>query len=68
MVYLTFAALYLYGFVMFFKDLAWFAPLVDIHSWGFGQIVAVTVWAGPLCEYFHLEIRKFQSSNALTHS
>ena len=56
--YMTFAALYIYGYALFFQDLAWFGPLVDKSSWGFGQIVAFTVWAGPLCEYFHLEIRE----------
>ena len=58
MVYLTFVGLYIWWFRSFFIDLAWFADLVDHHSWGFGQIVAITVWAGPLCEYIHLELRE----------
>ena len=58
MVYLTFMGLYVWSFRTFFIDLAWFASLVDHHSWGFGQIVAITVWAGPLCEYIHLELRE----------
>ena len=57
-VYSTICAFYIWWFRTFFIDLAWFADLVDHHSWSFGQIVAITVWAGPLCEYLHLEIRK----------
>lgn len=58
MIYLTFVSLYIWFFRTFFIDLAWFAHLVDHHSWAFGQIVAITVWAGPLCEYIHLELRE----------
>lgn len=58
MVYLAFMGVYVGWFRTFFIDLAWFAPLVDRDSWGFGQVVAITVWAGPLCEYIHLELRE----------
>ena len=59
--YATILCLYVYFFTMYCADLAWFA-LYDIsNSWSFGQIVAITVWAGPLCEYIHLEIRKSQN-------
>ena len=58
MVYLMFMGWYIWWFRTFFIDLAWFVDLVDHHSWGFGQIVAITVWAGPLCEYIHLELRE----------
>ena len=27
-------------------------------NWSFGQIVAITVWAGPFFEYLHLSFRK----------
>ncbi|CAD6582188.1 MAG: hypothetical protein ASARMPRED_000887 [Alectoria sarmentosa] len=40
-----------------FQGLASFRAKVDGTSWTFGQIVALTVWAPPLCEYFHLELR-----------
>lgn len=58
LIYLAVVALYIWLFTTFFIDLAWFSGLVDQHSWGFGQIVAITVWAGPLCEYIHLELRE----------
>ena len=58
LLYVAFYALYIYWFVIFFGDLSFFASLVDINTWSFGQIVAITVWAQPLCEYFHLELRK----------
>ena len=59
LIYLLFSGLYFHWFKIFIQDLEWFAYNgVDIHSWSFGQIVAITVWAEPLCEYFHLELRK----------
>ena len=61
-VYLTFIGLYIHWFTIFLQDLQWFASNgVDSSSWSFGQIVAITVWAGPLCEYFHLELRELPS-------
>lgn len=58
--YLLSSCLYIYWFAVFIKDLEWFAYNgVDVHSWSFGQVVAITVWAEPLCEYFHLELREF---------
>lgn len=60
--YLVFFGLYIHWFKIFIQDLAWFAYNgVDRHSWSFGQIVAVSVWAEPLCEYFHLELREWSS-------
>lgn len=56
-VYLTFLAIYIYWFAIFFTDLSWFAQYVDTTAWSFGQVVAITVWAQPLCEYFYLELR-----------
>ena len=38
----------------------------NFSEWSFGQIVAITVWAGPLLQYLYLEIRKFQPSDLLT--
>ena len=29
-----------------------------VHTWTFGQIVAISVWAQPLCEYVKLSVRK----------
>lgn len=29
-------------------------------NWNFGQIVALSLWAPPLCEYFYLELRGIQ--------
>ena len=58
--YLLFFCLYIYWFAVFIKDLEWFAYNgVAVDSWSFGQVVAITVWAEPLCEYFHLELREF---------
>ena len=58
--YLLFFFLYIYWFAVFIKDLEWFAYNgVAVNSWSFGQVVAITVWAEPLCEYFHLELREF---------
>lgn len=49
---------YLYWFAIFLRDLSWFGQIGGYSdSWSFGQIVAITVWVGPLCEYLHLEIR-----------
>lgn len=46
------------SFIFVFLGLALFLPKVDMKTWSFGQIVAMTVWAPPLCEYFYLEWRK----------
>ena len=60
--YLVFSGLYIHWFIIFIQDLEWFAYNgVDSHSWSFGQIVAISVWAEPLCEYLHLELRKLPS-------
>ena len=58
--YATILGLYLYFFTIYCQDLAWFASNGVSNSWSFGQIVAITVWAEPLCEYIHLEIREYQ--------
>ena len=57
--YLVFFGLYIHWFKIFIEDLKWFAYHgVDPSKWSFGQIVAISVWAEPLCEYFHLELRE----------
>lgn len=58
--YASIVGVYVYFFVSYCQDLAWFAKNGISNSWSFGQIVAITVWAEPLCEYIHLEIRKSQ--------
>ena len=61
-IYLIFFCLYIHWFDIFIHDLEWFAYNgVDSHTWSFGQVVAITVWAEPLCEYFHLELRESPS-------
>lgn len=43
---------YLYCFAIFADDLNWFREnKIYDSSWGFGQIVAILVWAPPLGEY-----------------
>lgn len=59
--YIVFSCLYLYYFSVFSRLLAWFAVNnYNSKTWNFGQVVAITVWAPPLCEYIHLELRKSQ--------
>ena len=58
--YATILGIYICFFTIFCSDLAWFASNGVSNTWSFGQIVAITVWAQPLCEYIHLEIREFQ--------
>ena len=36
------------------------ATLTPVASWTFGQIVAITVWAGPLLEFAKLSVRKYR--------
>ena len=50
---------FLYCFAVFADDLNWFR-LNEIYdpTWGFGQIVAILVWAPPLCEYLWESFRK----------
>lgn len=58
-IYLVFFSLYIHWFLVYIQDLKWFAYNgVDSQSWSFGQIVALSVWAEPLCEYFHLGLRR----------
>lgn len=57
--YIVFSCLYIHWFIIFSQLLGWFATNQSYStSWNFGQIVAISVWAPPLCEYVHLELRK----------
>lgn len=59
--YAIFLAFYIFFFVTFLKDLAWFHKNdVYNNNWNFGQVCAITVWAPPICEYIHLEVRGMQ--------
>lgn len=51
--------IYLYCFAFFANDLNWFREN-EIYdpSWGFGQIVAILVWAPPVFEYFWESFRE----------
>ncbi|KAL9580142.1 MAG: hypothetical protein Q9212_004665 [Teloschistes hypoglaucus] len=59
--YVTVLAFYISFFNTFLHDLAWFANnQVYNDTWNFGQICAITIWAPPICEYIHLEVRGMQ--------
>ncbi|KAI4205548.1 MAG: hypothetical protein LQ350_000327 [Teloschistes chrysophthalmus] len=59
--YATFFAFYIKFFKIILHDLAWFAQSnVYNVNWNFGQVCAITVWALPICEYIHLEVRGMQ--------
>lgn len=52
--------LYIYCFLLFGEDLDWFsANNIYDPSWGFGQIVAILVWAPSLCDYLWDQLRMF---------
>ena len=54
--YLLFTGLYIYYFFLFCSNLATFVQYNQLtKTWNFGQVVAIMVWAQPLCEYLHLE-------------
>ena len=44
------------------------ATLTPVRSWNVGQIVAITVWAGPLLEFVKLSVRKCSSSSCIKYS
>ena len=59
MLYVLFTGLYIFGFYVFCSLLAVFAQVHWLStSWSFGQLLAIMVWAQPLCEYVHLELSK----------
>ena len=50
--------LYIYCFYIFGSDLDYFkSASIYNPSWGFGQVVAILVWAPTLCDYFWNQIR-----------
>ena len=58
-IFLLFLLWYCELFYIFLNDLAWFATnQVYSKTWNFGQVVAITVWAPPICEFIHLELRQ----------
>ena len=44
------------------------ATLTPVRSWTVGQIVAITVWAGPLLEFVKLSVRKCSSYSCVNSS
>ena len=51
-----------YTFLLSFHQ----AGVIDESTWGFGQMVAVTIWVPCIFEYLYLEIRKsFVSMTAI---
>lgn len=43
-------------FYLFWTNLA--LEMINPHSWGFGQIVAITIWLPPIIEYLYLQLSK----------
>lgn len=59
-VYLSFIGVYLWFFKLYISNLKVFATKKAYNNtWTFGQVVALTLWAPPLCEYVHVEMRKY---------
>lgn len=48
---------------LYFFDQIFTSSLVDFTSWGFGQIVGITVWAGIFIEAAYLEYCQFLSTH-----
>ena len=42
--------------------------VLNFSSWGFGRIVALTIWLPPLCEYVKLEVGMISPSPSLVTS
>ncbi|KAK4695163.1 hypothetical protein P7C71_g2535, partial [Lecanoromycetidae sp. Uapishka_2] len=69
-IFTIFILIYLYCFAVFANDLDWFREhQIYDPTWGFGQIVAILVWAPPLCEYFWESFRGIEdgSDHRLPH-
>lgn len=62
--YLFIWAWYGFGFAIFLVNLSDFKP---VNGWAFGQIVAITVWAGPILEFVKLLVRKCNAFTMQTH-
>lgn len=58
--YLIISAIFFVGLVYQAVMLYSFIGLgfIDLHTWTFGQIVAVAVWVPPVAEYLHLQTSK----------
>ena len=57
-IYILFFIIYTWYFSLFLGDLHFFsATKVYNTSWNFGQVVALSVWLPPICEYIYLELR-----------
>ena len=56
--YISVTSLYIIWFFVFCFTLTAAAPVLST-SWGFGQVLAVMIWAQPLCEYVQLEFSKY---------
>ncbi|KAL8960223.1 MAG: hypothetical protein Q9193_003030 [Seirophora villosa] len=57
-VFLLFLMIYIPLCIDFLYGLAWFGRNKCYNmTWNFGQVVALTVWAQPICEYIYLELR-----------
>ncbi len=58
--YLIISAIFFVGLVyqavMFYSFIG--LGFIDLHTWTFGQIVAVAVWVPPVAEYLHLQTSK----------
>ena len=55
----VFLAGIVYQAVMFYSFVS--LGLVDLHTWSFGQIVAITVWVPPVVDYLHLTFSELKS-------
>lgn len=60
--YLVVWAFLLFYLAIGFLDWIFLDPvdgMLDTDLWSLGQIVAVTIWAAPLCEWVYLEFRRY---------
>lgn len=51
---LLFLTCFAYQFYLFSTNLA--LDIINLEDWGFGQVVAITIWIPPLLEYVHHQI------------
>ena len=58
MFYVSVTGVYIMWFFVFCFTLTAAASVLST-SWGFGQVLALMVWAQPLCEYVQLEFSKY---------
>lgn len=48
--------------IMLFAYLVYLAQKTDVKKWGFGQIIAITIWIPVMLEYFHALYRGLEHS------